>query len=212
MLSSILSAVVAFGTLAASTPTCSYITPSEASRVSQAFSAASLFPSVVPSFIPTVEINTAFGTKAVDLGTVFTTPETLTEPTYSISAEQGYDPATTKYFFFLLDPDAPGPNSPALLQVLVDDFLHLAVQDVQPSCITSQTPSVIRPYLSLTPLSLPAHRYTFLAYRQPKNFVAPATLRATIFGLKLGEFVDKYGLVLVGGNFLTEGIASNVPA
>lgn len=46
--------------------------------------------------------------------------ETLLEPSVVFTAEKGFDPVTTKYTVFFLDPDAPGPALPIL-----GPFLHL---------------------------------------------------------------------------------------
>lgn len=60
---------------------------------------------------------------------------------------------------FLVDPDAPGPTasgSPALLGF----FLHTAIYNQQPDCITAQSPVTITipGYRALTPLSVAKHR------------------------------------------------------
>lgn len=92
-------------------------------------------------------------------------PETLQEPTFSFPPEQGLNPATTKYTYIQVDPDTPGPALPILRQ-----FLHHIVYDVQPSCIAAQNPKTQARYMALTPLSVSAHRYVSLIYRQPDNY------------------------------------------
>ena len=42
-------------------------------------------------------------------------------------------PATTKYTVLLLDPDVPSPDLP-LDRILLGNFVHLIVSDVQPDC------------------------------------------------------------------------------
>ena len=71
--------------------------------------------------------------------------ETLKEPTITITKEANYDPATTKYTVLLLDPDVPSPDLP-LLRILLGNFVHLIVSDVQPECMCSS-------FLSKNPLS-----------------------------------------------------------
>ena len=73
MLYTSLTALLALSSVTIAAPSCTYITPDEASRVSKAFSAASIFPSVVTPFTPKVKVNAAFGKKAVNLGNQFST-------------------------------------------------------------------------------------------------------------------------------------------
>ncbi|KAH7342875.1 hypothetical protein BKA65DRAFT_300053 [Rhexocercosporidium sp. MPI-PUGE-AT-0058] len=65
-------------------------------------------------------------------------------------------------------------------------------------------------YLSATPLVVASHRYIFLVYRQPKNFESPLARSLTIAGLNLQQFVDKYGLELVSGNYYLQGVGTNL--
>ena len=117
----------------------------------------------------------------------------------------------TKYLKLIIDPDAPGPDGTvqAPLQGVLSDFLHLAIEDAQPDCVT-ESPRTVRMYLNPTPLSVAPHRYIFLVYRQPKNFESPLALSLTIAGLNLQQFVDKYDLELVGGNFYLQGVGTNL--
>nr|XP_036574786.1 phosphatidylethanolamine-binding protein [Colletotrichum truncatum]KAF6781255.1 phosphatidylethanolamine-binding protein [Colletotrichum truncatum] len=78
--------------------------------------------------------------------------ETLQSPTISFNPEPRYDPATTKYTYIQVDPDAPGPALPARRK-----FLHHIVYDLQPSCITTQTPITQVDYQPLLPLSFTLH-------------------------------------------------------
>jgi len=66
----------------------------------------------------------------------------------------------------------------------------------------------------LTPLSLQAHRYTYLIYRQPPGFVIPPLQlgEATRGTFNLATFVKQGGLTLVGGNFMYEGLGTDAPA
>jgi hypothetical protein len=65
----------------------------------------------------------------------------------------------------------------------------------------------------LTPLSVAPHRYVSLIYRQPPNYSPPPlnlvedVVRAPF---DLDKYVRKAGLVLVGGNFMREGLGSTV--
>ncbi|KAK3713228.1 hypothetical protein LTR37_008661, partial [Vermiconidia calcicola] len=105
------------------------------------------------------------------------------------------------------DPDVPNPDAGALRMA----YLHWAVHDAQPSCITNQKPVTDTVYQALTPASTQQHRYTFLVYRQPAGYQPDAVDLATL-QLRPGFDVNKYaadnGLTLVGGNFLREAITN----
>ena len=135
--------------------------------------------------------------------------ETVPEPTFSITSERGFNPATTKYTLIKVDPDAPGPAAPILA-----DFLHWIVSDVQPKCITTQQRKQVAMYMSPTPLSVSPHRYTFLIYRQPPNYVPPPSLNY-LPGVRakfdLAAYVKEAKLIgPVGGNYYREGQEQNV--
>jgi phosphatidylethanolamine-binding protein (PEBP) family uncharacterized protein len=49
--------------------------------------------------------------------------ETVNAPKLSFSAEPGINPSTTKYAYFLVDPDVPNPDAGALRMT----YLHWAV-------------------------------------------------------------------------------------
>jgi len=136
--------------------------------------------------------------------------ETATEPNFSITRELLYDPLTTKYTVIFADPDAPGPEAPIL-----KDFLHLIVSDVQPKCITDQKRKTVAPYMLLTPLSVAEHRYTFLVYRQPPNYVPPPSLNY-LPGARAAFDIDAYVKEAklegpVGGNYLLQGLSQDLP-
>lgn len=109
----------------------------------------------------------------------------------------------------MLDPDAPGPKLPILA-----DFLHWIVSDVQPSCVANQKRKQVAPYMSPTPLSVAPHRYTYLIYRQPPNYVPPPSLNY-VPGVRakfdLAKYIKDSGLIgPVGGNYYREGLAQTV--
>lgn len=109
----------------------------------------------------------------------------------------------------MVDPDAPGPALPILA-----DFLHWIVSDVQPKCITNQIRKQVASYMAPTPLSVSPHRYTFLIYRQPPNYVPPPSLQylpANRALFDLAGYVEEAKLQgPVGGNYYREGQAQNV--
>ena len=69
--------------------------------------------------------------------------------------------------------------------------------------------------MPLTPLSVAAHRYVSLVYRQPPNYTPPplnpvdAVARAPF---NLAQYVRQGGLTLVGGNYMKEGLGTTVCA
>ena len=133
--------------------------------------------------------------------------ETLNAPKLTFSAEQGKDPAKTKYSYFLVDPDVPNPNGVAGVKVT---FLHWAVSNAQPSCITNQKQSTDTMYQALTPASTAQHRYTFLVYRQPADYKPDLVSLQLRTGFDINAYAGANGLVLVGGNFLREAITNGV--
>jgi hypothetical protein len=149
-------------------------------------------------------------TPSVTHRTLTNTSETLQEPIFSFDPESNFDPATTKYTYIQVDPDAPGPSFPILRQ-----FLHHIVYDVQPSCVAAQSPKTQARYMALTPLSVQAHRYVSLIYRQPANYSPPPlnlveeVARAPF---DLQKYVSEGGLTLVGGNFMREGLGTTLCA
>lgn len=68
----------------------------------------------------------------------------------------------------------------------------------------------VAPYMFPTPLSLAPHLYTFLIYRQPRNYVPPAMLQ-NLPGLRarfpLQDYVKQNNLTgPIAGNFYQEGL------
>ena len=145
--------------------TCTAPSSGDLTAAKNAIYSAELVPDLISSFSPSLLIRAAYSGKAVALGNTFAVArgfrgpqrahqeqgrltkktETLEEPTITITKEANYDPATTKYTVLLLDPDVPSPDLP-LLRILLGNFVHLIVSDVQPDCMCSS-------FLSKNPLS-----------------------------------------------------------
>ncbi|KAI9685662.1 MAG: hypothetical protein M1822_004222 [Bathelium mastoideum] len=172
-----------------------------------AFTSAKIVPNLIPSFNPDTIIEANYNGKQVNFGTTFNINETKPQPNITFSAEPNHDPSTTKYSVFIVDPDAPGPGNPVLA-----DVLHFLYDNAQPSCITNQSPNILAAYMSPSPLSVAPHRYTFLVYRQPPNYVAPADPQYSLadrISFNLTAYVAKAGLEgPVAGNFFREGLTS----
>jgi hypothetical protein len=68
--------------------------------------------------------------------------------------------------------------------------------------------------MPLTPLSVQSHRYISLLYRQPPGNYEPPKLNlvedVARAPFSLENYVAEAGLVLVGGNFMREGLGSTV--
>jgi hypothetical protein len=68
--------------------------------------------------------------------------------------------------------------------------------------------------MALTPLSVAPHRYVSLLYRQPAGTYTPPQLNLVADVARapfdLAGYVRKGGLVLVGGNFMREGLGTTV--
>jgi len=179
-------------------------------RAKQEFYEAKLVPDLVPQFKPTLEVYVDYNGKKVDFGNTFNTLETTPEPNFSITRELLYNPSTTKYTLIMADPDAPNPAAPIL-----KDFLHWIVSDVQPQCITTQKRKTVAPYMLPTPLSVAEHRYTFLVYRQPPNYLPPPSLNylpGARAGFDLNAYVKEAKLEgPIGGNYYLEGLAQDLP-
>lgn len=119
--------------------------------VVSAFKSSGVVPTLIPSISPTVVVAVAYGSKEVLLGNKFTTArtyikanytvsrnrhgsdvfratiETTTQPSLAFDAEKSYPASTTKYSYFLIDPDVPNPDAGALRMT----YLHWAVSNVR---------------------------------------------------------------------------------
>ncbi|KAK3678257.1 hypothetical protein LTR78_001552 [Recurvomyces mirabilis] len=194
------------------TTTCTTAGSATLAAAKAAFTQAKLVPGVIPSFNPKVSVQVDYNGKQVNLGNTFSATETLNQPIdITFTAKPGYDAASTKYTIIMVDPDAPGPAAPIL-----KDILHLIIDDAQPVCTANQNRKTIATYAQTTPLSVAAHRYTFLVYRQPPNYVPPPTLMylpGNRAKFDLNAYVAQAGLIgPVGGNFFREGLGSTVCA
>lgn len=131
--------------------TCTAPSNADLTAAKNAIYSAKLVPDLISSFSPSLLIHVTYSDKAVAQGNTFAVArgflaprlsmtrrtdretETLKEPTITITKEANYDPATTKYTVLILDPDVPSPNLP-LDRMLLGNFVHLIVSDVQPDC------------------------------------------------------------------------------
>ncbi|USW53335.1 Putative phosphatidylethanolamine-binding protein [Septoria linicola] len=200
--------------------TCRIATPAELSRARNAFLREEIIPAtpaafnpananLIPDFRPVSALSVSYANKAVELGNKFSTLETISQPTFSFTAEPGFDPAKTKYSLIMADPDAPNSELPIL-----SPFLHLIISDAQAECVGGQNRITVAPYMFPTPLSVAPHKYTFLIYRQPPNYVPPPMLQ-NLPGLRarfpLLDYVKNNNLTgPIAGNFYLEGLGNIV--
>jgi len=70
----------------------------------------------------------------------------------------------------------------------------------------------LRTHFRLSHTANTRHRYTYLIYRQPPNFVIPPLqlAEATRAPFNLQQFVTQGNLTLVGGRFMREGLGTTV--
>ncbi|KAH0429029.1 phosphatidylethanolamine-binding protein [Colletotrichum camelliae] len=182
-----------------------------AAQVRAAFQSSGIIPDILTSINPTTELQVLYGNIPENLGNTFSVPQTLQEPTISFPPEPLHPASTTKYTYIQLDPDAPGPSLP-----LLRSYLHHITYNLQPSCVFAQSPQTQARYMPLTPLSVAPHRYVSLLFRQPSGDYKPPALNlvedVARAPFDLGAYVQQAGLVLVGGNFMREGLGSSVCA
>ena len=104
----------------------------------------------------------------------------------------------------MVDPDVPNAQAGALRM----NYLHWYVSGNSPSCIKNQDPNTVAIYQPPTPLSTTQHRYTFLVYREPPNYVPDTVTPQARLGFDLNAYTQAAGLVLVGGNFFLEAVTN----
>lgn len=93
---------------------------------------------------------------------------------------------------------------------ILSPFLHWIISDAQAECVQGQNRIRVAPYMLPTPLSVAPHKYTFLIYRQPENYVPPPMLQ-NLPGLRarfpLLDYVNENNLTgPIAGNFYREGL------
>lgn len=185
---------------------------SNPSRTLQSFSASGVIPTLIPSFAagkPQIDVSATYGSKKVDLGTVFTTAETLAPPELSFTAPKGYNGKDT-FSLFLVDPDVPGPNGLPVVEQPRINFLHYYISGLKPN--GANKGNVVTIYEPLTPVSpMEQHRYTFLVYKEPAGY-KPNPIGAQVRpAFDLLGYTTKGGLGSpLGGNFLNESITNGI--
>ena len=191
---------------------CGAIKPAYAAKVVSQFTTDGIIPDLIeaPTLgTPKVKVNAAYGTKKVNLGTYFKTLETVNAPSIEFTGEAKYDPKTTKYIIFLVDPDVPFNGAPGIQM----NFNHLTIADAQPFCVTDTRKTLVI-YEPLTPASNTQHRYTFLVYRQPADFDSGDLVQKALLQVRtpfdLNDFAQDNKLKLVGGNFLKEAATNGL--
>ncbi|GAW24812.1 hypothetical protein ANO14919_144060 [Xylariales sp. No.14919] len=155
-------------------------------------------------FRPTVKLNISWKGKTVELGTFFRAGECKQAPTLAFAAEADA-PENATYSFILTDPDAPTPDDPKFAF-----WRHWVLSGLRPHSIDAAATSLeLTAYLGPGPKddSKP-HRYLFLLYREPEGGLSLS--KEDVGGeefvqrrsFKPAEFAERYGLRLVGVNWM----------
>ncbi|EKM52967.1 uncharacterized protein PHACADRAFT_259141 [Phanerochaete carnosa HHB-10118-sp] len=198
------------------------------SNVVTALERSGIIPDVVPaarSFTPTHLFAVLYPTgtgREVLLGNEFSRDETLDEPVVSFTPmsvastpeDANADPS---YTLVMLDPDVPSRAEPTNRS-----FRHWVITGLKPpaepdSASTTASAAALETQPAVTPYRAPdprpntgVHRYTFLLFTEPPAGVqiphdAPEHLNEREQRRKwdVWAFANKYGLELVGANFLT---------
>ncbi|KAI5361224.1 Putative phosphatidylethanolamine-binding protein [Septoria linicola] len=184
------------------------ITAAEASRVQRSFREDGVVPTLIPSITPQVAVKITYPTVNMDLGTVTTTLQTVSPPTFFFSARRGARAGAT-YSLFLVDTDVPGPNGPPVLGSPRINFLHWYVSGIKPCASTGTTTTIYEPPTPASPQE--QHRYTWLVYEEPVGY-KPNLIQAQVRpAFDLGGYVRRGQLgEPIGGNFMNQSITNGV--
>jgi len=161
-----------------------------------AFVTEKVVPEVIDA-VPPAGLQVTFGTNSFNPGATMTLAEVKDKPTVTFVAESG-----ALYALLEIDHDAPSRTDHSRA-----DILHWKVINIQGSDVSSGV--VVADYRPPhPPKDSGFHRYTFLLYKQPHGQIDPSqyalispTTSAGRVNYSTREFVRKYDLELVAGNF-----------
>lgn len=163
-----------------------------------------LVPDVIDAPPPSI-LEVQFGILSVNHGNILTPLDVRSPPTHlSWAVDYG-----AFYTLLFIDPDAPSRKEPSLRE-----FLHWMVGNMP--YFNPNAGETIAGYISSAPPEgTGLHRYTFLMFKQPGKIVfdeprLPNTTFAGRPGFNTREFVSKYRLQLVAGNFYQAGYDTSV--
>jgi phosphatidylethanolamine-binding protein (PEBP) family uncharacterized protein len=171
-----------------------------ATTLIDSLTSASLLPSrIIPqNFTPTYDVSVSFPTKSPSNGSLVRVSEVKETPTISFSPISDSNSAQS-FTFFLIDPDAPTPDDPKFAY-----WRHWVVTNIPSSAKDISEGKTLTQYLAPGPKDESGpHRYLFLLFTEPQGFsIEKADVGGEEFvdrrSFKADEFVSKYGLELVG--------------
>lgn len=173
-----------------------------ASQLLASLKSASLLPSkLIPAdFNPSYNLTITFPSKSPSNGSLVRASAVAEKPSISISPLSPNQPKTNPSLtLLLLDPDAPTPDDPKFAF-----WRHWVITSIPGDAQEVSEGKELTRYLAPGPKDESGpHRYLFLLFREPEGFEVE---RGDVGGEEFverrsfpaGEFVEKYGLVLVG--------------
>lgn len=161
---------------------------------------ASLLPSAIipPTFTPTHELTISFSSKQPSNGSLVRVSEVKETPKITFSPISSTGSAQS-FTFFLIDPDAPTPDDPKFAY-----WRHWVISNIPSTAKDISEGKTLTQYLAPGPKDESGpHRYLFLLFKEPEGFSigkedvgGEEFVDRRSFGAR--EFVEKYGLELVG--------------
>ncbi|PIL37295.1 hypothetical protein GSI_00988 [Ganoderma sinense ZZ0214-1] len=186
-------------------------------EVEEAFTAASIVPSVIPTFTPTGLLDVVFFDNVTNTNTTVTPGLNLTReqnalrPTVFLTSNDT-TLAQQTFVLAMVDPDAPTPQSPTLAEIrhLLAPDITLSGSLANGALLVNNTPAISDFQRPSPPAGSDPHRYILLLFVQPANFsqVVPGIVNAStpISGFNISTFAAQTGLGSpVAGNFFLTG-------
>ncbi|KAJ2912192.1 hypothetical protein MD484_g8218, partial [Candolleomyces efflorescens] len=148
------------------------------------------------TFNPTAILGVAFTgqTQSFKAGQSVARNITATTPQLSLYGI-GADPGPGPFVIVMADPDVPTPQNPSFGPVR--HWLAGNYYPTRTSNVLTPSGTAITPYFQPTPgVGSPAHRYTYLLYKQPSNFNQQmiVTSQTSIVNWNVSQFASRAGL------------------
>ncbi|KAJ2915989.1 hypothetical protein MD484_g4454, partial [Candolleomyces efflorescens] len=148
------------------------------------------------TFNPTAILGVTFTgqTQSFKAGQSVARNVTATTPQLSLYGI-GADPGPGPFVIVMADPDVPTPQNPSFGPVR--HWLAGNYYPTRTSNVLSPSGTAITPYFQPTPgVGSPAHRYTYLLYKQPSNFNQQTivTSQTSIVNWNVSQFASRAGL------------------
>lgn len=176
-------------------------------EVIEKFTCNEIIPDVIDS-IPESQLKVSFPSgNEVKLGNILTPTQVKDEPLVEWVPEED-----EFYTLLLTDPDAPSRAQPA-----VREWHHWLVGNIKGSDVASG--DVLSQYVSSAPpLDSGLHRYVFLLFKQPNGRMDYSEVPKIAYTgegrakFNTKNFINKYMLTIVAGNFYMAQYDDSVPA